>query len=68
MNEQIFLNGAPAVGLALENRNTTGVGTPPVIAAAGLPWGEIVASSIVSAAAGFALDGIVSAVRKKKRR
>jgi len=68
MNEQIFLNGAPVVGFGLPERNAAiGVGTPAVATAA-LPWGEIVASSIVSAAAGWALDEAVRAARKKRRR
>jgi hypothetical protein len=67
MNEQIFLNGVPVIGFGeLPRAAPIGVGSAPAVVAT-LPWGEIVASSVVSAAAGWALEEVVRSVRKKRR-
>ena len=52
MNDPIiFLNGAPVIGFDI------GVGTPPAAAvASALPWGEMIASGVVSTLAGLAVD------------
>lgn len=66
-----FAGGAAGViaakAILLASTPPTGVGTPSTATSAGLPWGEIVASSVVSAVAGLALDGIVRAARKGRR-
>ena len=67
MNEQVFLGGVPVVGFG-DATVSVGVGTVAPAVVATLPWGEIVASSIVSAAAGWALDEAVRSMRKKRRR
>lgn len=57
---------AQRVAYAAAKNNETGVGAAPI--ASSLPWGEIIASSVVSALAGLAIEEAVHSVRKKQRR
>lgn len=41
---------------------------PAAVAATASPWPMVLASSVVSAAAGWAIDEVAHRVRKKKRR
>lgn len=58
--------GGAVASMIARQPDNVGVGAAPVVAS-GLPWGEILASSVVSAAAGWAIDETVQAVRKRRR-
>jgi len=58
VNEQVFLGDGPVVGF----------GNPALAVPAATPWAEIIVTSVVSAAAGWALDEAATRFSSKKRK
>jgi hypothetical protein len=59
----IRYNGCPVVGFGVSE-----MPTPPTVVPKASPWPMVLASSVVSAAAGWAIDEIAHRVRGKRRR
>lgn len=58
-----------AESISLGGESIVGFGNPAlVVPAAATPWGEIIVTSVVSAAAGWGLEELATRYRKKKRR
>lgn len=57
----ISYNGHPVIGFGASEEPTPPTSKPPS------PWPMLLASSVVSAAAGWAIDEVVRKIRKRKR-
>jgi len=54
--------------VALGDQTVVGFGNPALVVPAAAPWGEIIVTSVVSAAAGWALEEVAERYKSKKRR
>ena len=61
-SEQISLNSHPVIGFGDQ------LASAPIPTPHGSPWPMLLASSVVSAAAGWAIEEVAQAVKKRKRR